>query len=86
MNEYVAAPHTGGQVVPWVTVVGGAGCGVLTKRGLRKHPIRAAPPPPSRYAVHLHPHRDVSEGERFLPGSPFREGPSDSMVGCGSVA
>ena len=35
-----------------------------------KHAIRAAPPPPSRYVIHLHPHRvvlrDVPEGEQFL--------------------
>lgn len=35
-----------------------------------KHAVRAAPPPPSRHVIHLHPHRvvlrDVPEGERFL--------------------
>ena len=30
MNEYVAAAHTGGQVVVWVTAVGSACCVVLT--------------------------------------------------------
>ena len=34
-----------------------------------KHAVRAAPPPLSRYVIHLHPHRvvlrDVPEGERF---------------------
>ena len=35
-----------------------------------KHAVRAAPPPPSHYVIHLHPHRvvlrDIPEGERFL--------------------
>ena len=30
MTEYVAAAHTGGQVVVWVTAVGSAGCVILT--------------------------------------------------------